>query len=71
MARVAIWLKVGDPPRTLGSFNWTYLGPYEKDPSGKTASFKVGDGYWSGEKGDTLHGIKVEKVEKGRVEVSY
>lgn len=71
MARVAISLKVADLPRTLGSFNWVYLGPDEKDPSGKTASFKVGDGYWSGKKGDTLHGIKVEKVEKEQAEVSY
>lgn len=71
MARVAIWLNVGDQQRTLQAFKWVYLGLDENAPTGNTAQFKVGDGYWSGRRGDELHGVRVEQVENIKVEVSY
>ena len=69
MAATAVWLNLNELPRTFDSYKWVYLGFDDESPT--KARFKVDEGYWSGAKGESFHGVKVLNIETGRVGISY
>ena len=70
MARTVMTLNKNEP-RTFGAFVWTFLEADLKNPGNQEAKFTVGGMYWVAKIGNEFLGVRVEKIEKNAVEVSY